>query len=77
MLDMARRWLRMFLSASTAKYEHDHGDDHDYAEYANPAAHTVVRISVITSPKTAEQDQQNDNDQDSVQDISLRGMTIK
>ena len=69
--------LRLFLSSPTAKYEQHHGDDQDYAEYANPAAHTVMGISVITSTKTAEQDQQNDNDQDCVHDNSFRDMPIK
>jgi hypothetical protein len=36
-----------------------------------------VGISVITSAKTAEQDQQEDNDQDCVHDSSFRNMTIK
>lgn len=68
---------RLFLSAPTAKYEQHQGDDQDYAEYADPAAHTVVGKSVITSAKTAEQDQQNDNDHDCAHDISFRDMTIK
>ena len=69
--------LPLSLSAPTTKYEQQHGDDQDCAEYANPSAHTVVRISVITSAKTAEQDQQNDNDQDCVHDGSFRDMPIK
>jgi hypothetical protein len=36
-----------------------------------------VGISVITSAKPAEQDQQNDNDQDCVHDSSFRDMPIK
>lgn len=58
------------LHASTAEQEQHHDDDQDHTEYANPATHAVLGISVVTPAQTAKQDQQNDDDQDCVHDSS-------